>query len=50
VASLVPLPARIETSLLGEQAALYGAISIALRAARQQLFSQGRPGAAAVGG
>jgi predicted NBD/HSP70 family sugar kinase len=50
VASLVPLPARIETSLLGEQAALYGAISIALRAARQQLFSQGRTGAAAVGG
>ena len=49
VASLVPLPARIETSLLGEQAALYGAISIALRAARQQLFSQGRTGAAAVG-
>jgi predicted NBD/HSP70 family sugar kinase len=41
-ASLVPLPARIETSLLGERAALYGAIAIALRAAREQLFSQGR--------
>jgi predicted NBD/HSP70 family sugar kinase len=44
VAALVPLPARIETSLLGEEAALYGAIAIALREARNQFFSQRRKG------
>lgn len=39
-AALVPITARIETSLLGEQAALKGAIAVALRAARTQLLSQ----------
>jgi predicted NBD/HSP70 family sugar kinase len=39
VAGLVPLSARIETSGLGEKAALYGAIAVALREARAQLFS-----------
>ena len=39
-AALVPLTARIETSLLGERAALQGAIAVALRAARTQLLSQ----------
>ncbi len=39
VASLLPLPTRIETSHLGDQAALYGAIAIALRRARGQIFS-----------
>src|SRR5690348_6582155 len=39
-AALVPITARIETSLLGERAALQGAIAIALRAARTQLLSQ----------
>ena len=43
--ALAPLPARIETSLLGERAALYGALAIALREARRQLFRRG--GAAA---
>ena len=37
-ASLVPIPARIETSLLGDRAALKGAIAFALRAARSTLF------------
>jgi predicted NBD/HSP70 family sugar kinase len=41
VASLLPLVARIETSRLGEKAALYGAIAIALRRARGQVFSSG---------
>jgi hypothetical protein len=36
----VPITARIETSLLGERAALQGAIAVALRAARTQLLSQ----------
>jgi predicted NBD/HSP70 family sugar kinase len=39
-AALVPITARIETSLLGEQAALQGAIAVALRGARTQLLSQ----------
>jgi predicted NBD/HSP70 family sugar kinase len=39
-ASLVPITARIETSMLGERAALQGAIAVALRAARAHLFSQ----------
>jgi len=36
-AALAPITARIETSLLGERAALQGAIAIALRAARELL-------------
>jgi predicted NBD/HSP70 family sugar kinase len=40
-AALVPLTARIETSLLGERAALRGAIAFALHAARSQLIPQG---------
>ncbi len=40
-AALVPLTARIETSLLGDQAALRGAIAFALHAARSQLIPQG---------
>jgi predicted NBD/HSP70 family sugar kinase len=39
-AALVPLTARIETSLLGERAALRGAIAVALHAARSQLIPQ----------
>jgi hypothetical protein len=39
-AALVPITARIETSVLGERAALQGAIAVALRAARTQLLSQ----------
>jgi predicted NBD/HSP70 family sugar kinase len=38
VAQLVPLAARIETSILGNRAALSGAIAIALNEARAQLF------------
>ena len=45
-AALVPLTARIETSLLGERAALRGAIAVALHAARSELIPQG-PGAGA---
>jgi predicted NBD/HSP70 family sugar kinase len=41
VAALLPLPARIETSRLGEKAALYGAIAIALRRAHGEVFSPG---------
>jgi predicted NBD/HSP70 family sugar kinase len=40
-AALVPITARIETSLLGERAALQGAIAVALRAARTLLLSRG---------
>ena len=40
-AALVPITARIETSLLGDRAALQGAIALALQAARAQLLSQG---------
>jgi predicted NBD/HSP70 family sugar kinase len=39
-AELVPLSARIETSTVGERSALYGAIAIALREARSQLFTR----------
>jgi predicted NBD/HSP70 family sugar kinase len=42
VAALVPLTARIETSSLRERSALYGALAIALREAREHLFRQGR--------
>jgi predicted NBD/HSP70 family sugar kinase len=38
-AALVPMTARIETSLLGERAALQGAIAVALHAARTALLS-----------
>jgi predicted NBD/HSP70 family sugar kinase len=41
VAELVPLTARIETSRLGDKAALYGAVALALREAREQLFTVG---------
>jgi len=40
VAGLVPLTARIETSKLGEKGALHGAIAVALREARGQLFTR----------
>jgi predicted NBD/HSP70 family sugar kinase len=40
-AALVPITARIETSLLGERAALQGAIAVALHAARTALLSPG---------
>ncbi|MFL5861941.1 MAG: ROK family protein [Solirubrobacteraceae bacterium] len=40
-AALVPITARIETSLLSERAALQGAIAIALQAARTMLLSHG---------
>jgi predicted NBD/HSP70 family sugar kinase len=39
VAQLVSLPARVETSTLGDKAALDGAIAVALREARAQMFS-----------
>ena len=41
VAGLLPLATRIEVSRLGDQAALYGAVAIALRRARGQVFSSG---------
>lgn len=40
-AALVPITARVETSLLAERAALQGAIAVALRAARAMLLSHG---------
>jgi predicted NBD/HSP70 family sugar kinase len=40
-AMLVPITARIETSLLGERAGLQGAIAVALNAARTMLLSRG---------
>jgi predicted NBD/HSP70 family sugar kinase len=40
-AALVPITARIETSLLAERAALQGAIAVALQAARGSLLSHG---------
>ena len=40
-AALVPITARIETSLLGERAALQGAIAVALHTARTTLLSPG---------
>ncbi len=41
-AALVPMTARIETSLLGERAALQGALAVALNAARSLLLSGGQ--------
>jgi predicted NBD/HSP70 family sugar kinase len=38
-AALVPITARIETSMLGERAALQGAVAVALNAARTMLLS-----------
>jgi predicted NBD/HSP70 family sugar kinase len=40
-AALVPITARIETSLLGDRAALQGAIAVALHSARTMLLSRG---------
>jgi len=40
-AALVPITARIETSMLAERAALQGAIAVALQAARAMLLSHG---------
>jgi predicted NBD/HSP70 family sugar kinase len=40
-ASLVPITARIETSLLGDRAALQGAVAMALNTARTSLLSAG---------
>jgi predicted NBD/HSP70 family sugar kinase len=40
--ALIPLPPRIESSLLGDRAALYGAVAVALRAARDSLLWGGR--------
>src|SRR6185312_14963369 len=40
-AALVPITARIETSLLGERAALQGAVAVALHTARTLLLSPG---------
>jgi predicted NBD/HSP70 family sugar kinase len=45
-ASLVPLTARIETSRLGERAALQGAIAVALHAARAGFLPTGQSGGA----
>jgi predicted NBD/HSP70 family sugar kinase len=40
-AALVPITARIETSMLGDRAALQGAIAVALHTARTMLLSPG---------
>ena len=40
VAELVPLTARIEISRLGDQAALHGAVAVALREAHALLFTR----------
>jgi predicted NBD/HSP70 family sugar kinase len=40
-AALVPITARIETSLLGERAALQGAVAVALHTARTSVLSPG---------
>jgi predicted NBD/HSP70 family sugar kinase len=42
-AALVPITARVETSLLGERAALQGAVAIALNAARTTLLAGRNP-------
>ena len=42
VGRLLPLPTRIETSVLAERAALEGALAMGLREARAQLFSRER--------
>jgi predicted NBD/HSP70 family sugar kinase len=48
-AALVPITARIETSLLAERAALQGAIAFALHAARTMLLSHGSGSRSAAG-
>jgi predicted NBD/HSP70 family sugar kinase len=40
VAELAPVSPRIETSTLGARTSLYGALAIALREARAQLFTR----------
>ena len=40
VGALVPMTAAIQTSTLGEQAPLYGAVALALREARSELFTR----------
>jgi predicted NBD/HSP70 family sugar kinase len=40
VAELVPLATRIETSMLGDQAALHGAVAVALREARVAIHAR----------
>src|SRR5262249_25255348 len=42
VGRLLPLPTRIETSVLAERAALEGALAMGLREARSHLFSRER--------
>ena len=42
VGRLLPLPTRIETSILAERAALEGALAMGLREGRAQLFSRER--------
>ncbi len=42
--ALVPFAPRIESSLLGDRAALYGAVAVALRAARESLLWGARTG------
>jgi predicted NBD/HSP70 family sugar kinase len=39
VAALIPVTVRIETTRLGDKAALHGAIAVALRQARGEMFS-----------
>jgi predicted NBD/HSP70 family sugar kinase len=48
-AALVPITARIETTRLGDRAALQGALAVALRSARDDLLSQAVPGEARAG-
>ncbi len=48
VANLLPVPLRVETSRLGDKAALSGAVAIALRHARGEVFSSGLRSAAKV--
>lgn len=40
-AALLPLAVRVESSKLGDKASLYGAVAIALRRARSEVFSSG---------
>ena len=42
VASLIPFVPPIESSLLGDRAALYGAVAVALRTARNAVLWGGR--------
>jgi predicted NBD/HSP70 family sugar kinase len=49
-AALVPITARIETTTLGDRAALQGAIAVALRTAREDLLSQALARDARAGG